>query len=74
MATFSNSIQERNLKHIELFDTLDADENAFKEVCKLYKHLNLSVIRDIRVGNEGKTLLHHVVRAGNMHLTNFLIK
>ena len=74
MTSFSNSMIDRNNKHIELFDTLIADENAFKELCKIYKHLDLSIIRDIRVGYEGKTLLHHVVKSGNIHMVNFLIK
>jgi ankyrin repeat protein len=57
-------------KAFEIFEALDFDNSAasefFKEKCAELPYFQLIDLRDKRLGNEGRTLLHNAARKGSL--------
>jgi ankyrin repeat protein len=72
------SLAERtNQQSNDLFEALDLGEsshNFFKEKCKEFPNELLVTLRDIRVGQEGRTLLHNAARIGHLSAALHLIR
>lgn len=70
----SFALSQRETEHHRLFEALAASDKVFIELSTLYRNSDVSAIRDLREGTEGKSLLHMAARLGNMKLIQFLIK
>lgn len=65
-------------KALEIFEALDFDigENSeyFKEKCNTIPNDVLITLRDKRIGNEGRTLLHNACRSGSLSAVLYLLR
>jgi len=74
------AIAQRELETAKMFESqrkanLDEhhDISLFTEQVDKFKNCDLSSFRDATIGFEGKTLLHHACKMGNMRMVRYLI-
>lgn len=70
--------QKFDLKAAKVFEALELDSTGscdfFKRQCNIFPSSVLVKLRDKRIGNEGRTLLHNAARAGALAAVLFLIR
>jgi len=70
--------QKFDLKAAKVFEALELDSTGscdfFKLQCSIFPSSVLVKLRDKRIGNEGRTLLHNAARAGALAAVLFLIR
>lgn len=75
---FVSQAQKLDEKALEIFEALDLDGGEtceyFKQKCSSVPTEVLITLRDKRVGNEGRTLLHNSARCGSLAATLHLIR
>lgn len=75
---FVSQAQKLDERALDIFEALDLDSGDtceyFKQKCSLVPTEVLITLRDKRMGNEGRTLLHNAARCGSLSATLHLIR
>jgi ankyrin repeat protein len=75
---FVSQAQKLDERALDIFEALDLDSGDsceyFKQKCSLVSTDVLITLRDKRVGNEGRTLLHNAARRGSLSATLHLLR
>jgi ankyrin repeat protein len=75
---FVSQAQKLDERALDIFEALDLDSGEtaeyFKQKCSEVPSDILVTLRDKRIGNEGRTLLHNAARCGSLAAALFLIR
>ena len=75
---FVSQAQKLEERALDIFEALDLDNGAtseyFKQKCSEVPKDVLITLRDKRIGNEGRTLLHNAARCGSLSAALHLIR
>lgn len=75
---FISHAEKADSKAFEIFNALDLDHSEsaqyFKLKCEEVPSETLIKLRDKRIGNEGRTLLHNAARSGSLAAVIYLIR
>jgi ankyrin repeat protein len=75
---FVSQAQKKDERALDIFEALDLDNgdtcDYFKEKCNEVTPDQLISLRDKRMGNEGRTLLHNAARAGSLSAVLHLLR